>query len=321
LASSVLGAGCLSLVPQAALAQGQFPEKPIRFVVPQAPGSATDVIARMLANEASVILKQNIIIENRPGAAFTIGLNAVAKAPPDGYTIGMGMIGALALSPNLLPTLPYNIERDFQPVALISRGHLLLAVSPKSSFRSVKDLIAEAKKSPGKLSNASSANGSPGHVSGELFKFMTGTEIVHVPYRGGAAATTDLIAGRVDFMFESLNSIAPHAKSGAVRALAVSGARRSPAFPDVPTVAEAGVAGYDAPTWTGVIAPANIPPAVLARLNDAINKAIRTPAFIERFGKIGDEPAGGPPEEFAAMIRKESGKWAEVIKRAGIKIK
>jgi tripartite-type tricarboxylate transporter receptor subunit TctC len=220
----------------------------------------------------------------------------------------------------MLAKIPYDILRDFQPIAQLTRGHLLLAVSPKSNIQSVKDLIAEAKKTPGKLTNASSANGSPGHVGGELFKVMTGTKIVHVPYRGGAAAMNDLIAGHVDFMFESLNSIAPHARSGAVRGLAVSGARRSPMFKNLPTVAEAGVPGYDAPTWSGVVGPAGIPRAIVMKLNDALNRALVSPALVERFGKIGDEPAGGLPEAFGETMRVELAKWADVVKRSGAKL-
>jgi tripartite-type tricarboxylate transporter receptor subunit TctC len=181
----------------------------------------------------------------------------------------------------------------------------------------VRDVIDYAKKNPGKLTNASSASGSPGHVAAELFKVMTGTKIVHVPYRGGAAATNDLIAGHVDLMFESLNSIAPHAKSGEVRALAVSGARRSPAFPELPTVAEAGVPGYDAPTWSGVVGPAGMPRDIVMKLNAAANRAIASPAFVQRFGAIGDEPAGGTPEEYGELIGHELAKWADVIKRSG----
>ncbi|MFL5099963.1 MAG: Bug family tripartite tricarboxylate transporter substrate binding protein, partial [Xanthobacteraceae bacterium] len=177
-----------------------------------------------------------------------------------------------------------------------------------------------AKKNPGKLSNASSSNGSPGHVGGELFKFMSGTEIVHIPYRGGAAAINDLIAGRVQLMFESLNSIAPHARSGTVRALAVTGEQRSSGFPDLPTVAEAGVPGYAAPTWSGVIGPAGIPRPIVDKLNAAINRAIASPAFRQRFAAIGDEPAGGTPEEFAQTIAKDSAKWAEVVARSGAKL-
>jgi tripartite-type tricarboxylate transporter receptor subunit TctC len=311
---------CMVTLVLGAQAQGQFPSKPIRLIVPQAPGSATDTIARLLAAEMTKVLNQNIVIENKPGAAFTIGLDLVAKAAPDGYTIGIGPVGALAISPNMVERLPYDLSRDFQPIALISRGHLLLAVAPTSDVRSVKELVDKAKKNPGKLTNASSANGSPGHVGGELFKHMTGTEIVHVPYRGGAAAINDLIAGRVDFMFESLNSISPHARTGNVRALAVSGDRRSPAFPDLPTVAQAGVTGYSAPTWSGVIGPAKLPPDVLAKLNDAVNRAVSTPAFKERFGQIGDEPAGGTPDEFATMMRVERAKWADVVKRSGARM-
>jgi tripartite-type tricarboxylate transporter receptor subunit TctC len=317
---ATLAACAAWMLPTAALPQGGFPERPIRLVVPQAPGSATDLLARSVAAEVEIFLNQKIIIENKPGAAFTIGLDIVAKAAPDGYTLGMGPVGALAISPNMVAKMPYDVLRDFQPIAQLTRGHLLLAVSPKSDIRSVKDLIAEAKKNPGKLTNASSANGSPGHVGGELFKVMTGTNIVHVPYRGGAAAMNDLIAGHVQLMFESLNSIAPHARTGAVRGLAVSGARRSPMFKDLPTIAEAGVPGYDAPTWSGIVGPAKIPRAVVMRLNEAINKALASPAFINRFGKIGDEPAGGLPEDYGETIRVELAKWADVIKRSGAKL-
>jgi len=318
IAASVLIAIAALTLPASALAQAQYPDKPIRLIVPQAPGSATDTVARILAAELGPQLGQTVIVENKPGGALTIGIDIVAKSAPDGYTLGVGPIGALAITRHMVAKLPYNIERDLTPIALIARGHLLLAVSPKSNIQSVKALIAEAKANPGKLTNASSSNGSPGHVGGELFKFMTGTEIVHVPYRGGAAAINDLIAGRVEFMFESLNSISPHAKSGTVRALAVSGDRRSPGFPDLPTVAEAGVPGYSAPTWSGVIGPAGLPRPIVEKLNAAINRAIKTEAFVARFGSIGDEPAGGTPEEFAATIARDSAKWGDVVKRAAV---
>jgi tripartite-type tricarboxylate transporter receptor subunit TctC len=213
-----------------------------------------------------------------------------------------------------------DIERDFQPIAQVTTGHLLLAVAPALPIRSVADLIEHAKKNPGKLSNASSGSGSPGHVSGELFKFMSGTEIVHVPYKGGTAAITDLIAGRVDLMFESLTSIAPHARQQAIRALAVSGAKRSAGFPELPTIAEAGVPGYEAPIWFGVAAPAGTPRPIVDKLNGAINRAIRTEFFKARYEQIGDEPAGGTPEEFATLIKQESAKWADVVKRSGAKL-
>jgi tripartite-type tricarboxylate transporter receptor subunit TctC len=315
-----LGLVLFVLVSMAGAASGaEYPDHPIRFIVPQAAGSATDTVARILGAELGKELGQPIVVDDRPGGALTIGLDLVAKSPPDGYTIGMGPIGALAINRHMVAKLPYDIERDFQPVALVARGHLLLAVSPKLPVTSVKELVDYAKKNPGKLSNASSSSGSPGHVGGELFKFMTGTEIVHIPYRGGSAAVTDLIAGHVDVMFESLQSIAPFARDGTVRALGVSGARRSPAFPDLPTIGEA-VPGYLAPTWTGVIAPAGLPRPIVDKLNAAINKVLKTEAFREKFAKIGDEPGGGTPEDFAETIRTDSAKWADVIKRSGAKL-
>jgi tripartite-type tricarboxylate transporter receptor subunit TctC len=303
-----------------AASAADYPDHPIRFIVPQAAGSATDTVARVLGAELGKELGQPIIVDDRPGGALTLGLDLVAKSPPDGYTIGMGPIGALAITRHMVAKLPYDIERDFQPIALVARGHLLLAVSPNLPVTSVKELIAYAKANPGKLTNASSSNGSPGHVGGELFKFMTGTNIVHVPYRGGALAINDLIAGHVDLMFESLQSIAVFARAGKVRALGVSGATRSPAFPDMPTIAEAGVPGYLAPTWTGVIAPADVPRPIVDKLNAAINKALNSEAFKEKFAKIGDELGGGTPEEFAATIKTDSAKWADVIKRSGAKL-
>lgn len=297
-----------------------YPDHPIHFIVPQAAGSATDTVARVLAAELSKQLGQPVIVDDRPGGALTIGLDLVAKSPPDGYTIGMGPIGALAITRHMVAKLPYNIERDFQPIALVARGHLLLAVSPKLPIYSVKELVDYARKNPGKLTNASSSNGSPGHVGGELFKYMTGTEIVHVPYRGGAPAITDLIAGHVDVMFESLQSIAPFARDGKVRALGVSGATRSPAFPELPTIAEAGVPGYLAPTWTGVIAPSGVPRPIVDKLNSAINRALTSESFKEKFAKIGDEPAGGTPEEFTAIIKADSAKWGEVVQRSGARL-
>ena len=317
--SSRFLAACLAL----ALATGaaaQFPERAVKLVVPQAPGSATDTVARMLAPELSKALGQPVVVENRPGGALTIGIDAVAKAAPDGYTIGMGPIGAMAITRHMVSRLPYDIERDLQPIALVVRGHLLLAVSPSLPVHSVRELIDYARKNPGKLMNASSSNGSPGHVGGELFKYLTGTDIVHVPYKGGAMAINDLIAGHVEVMFDSLNSISTFARSGKVRALAVSGATRSAGFPLLPTIAEAGVPGYEAATWTGVIGPAGMPRAVVLRLNAAINKAIAGPTFLARFAQIGDEPAGGTPEDFAETIRRDSAKWEEVVKRSGAKI-
>jgi tripartite-type tricarboxylate transporter receptor subunit TctC len=304
----------------AGIARAEYPDRPIRMIVPQAAGSATDTLARVLAAALSDELHQQVVVDDRPGGALTLGLDLTAKAPPDGYTLCMAPIGALAITRHLVVPLPYNIERDLQPIALVARGQFLLAVSPTTPFHSVAELIDYAKQNPGKLLNASSSNGSPGHVGGELFKYMTGTDIVHVPYKGGAPAINDLMAGRVQLMFESLNSITPFARSGAVRALAVSGDHRSPAFPDLPTIAEAGVAGYSAPTWAGVITPMGVPRPIVDQLNAAINRALRSEGMRQFYANVGDEPAGGTPEEFAALIAADSQKWGEVIKRAGIRL-
>jgi tripartite-type tricarboxylate transporter receptor subunit TctC len=288
--------------------------------VPQAAGSATDNIARIVAPALAKELGQPVVVDNRPGGALTIGIDAVAKAAPDGYTIGQGPVGALAITRHMVAKLPYDIERDLQPVALVTTGYMLLAVSAKSPFQNVKDLIEYARKNPGKLSNASSSNGSPGHVSGELFKYMTGTDIVHIPYKGGAPAIADLISGQVELMFESTNSIAPHVKAGRVRALAVTGERRSTSLPEVPTLIEAGVPGYEVNAWSGIITTAGVPRPVLDRLNAAVNRAIQQPDTKERLRTLGSEGGGGTSEQFAALIRRDSAKWAEVVRRSGARI-
>jgi tripartite-type tricarboxylate transporter receptor subunit TctC len=300
--------------------RAEYPDHPLRLVVPQAAGSATDNFARLLSPSLSKQLGQPVVVDNRPGGALTVGIDAVAKAPADGYTIGLGPVGALAITRHMVEKLPYDIERDLQPVALVQIGYMMLAVSPKIPIHTVSELIAYAKANPGKLFNASSSNGSPGHVSGELFKFMTGTQITHVPYKGGAAAIADLIAGNVHLMFESTNSISPYVKNGRVRGLAVSGAKRSAAFPGLPTIAEAGVPGYEVTVWSGIIAPAGLPRPILERLNKATNAALESPEAKEKIAVLGSEGGGGTPEEFAELIRRDSAKWADVIKRSGAKI-
>jgi tripartite-type tricarboxylate transporter receptor subunit TctC len=310
----------VALSAWATFAAAEFPERPVRLVVPQAAGSATDNIARLVAPEMAKFLGQPVVVDNRPGGALTIGIDAVAKAAPDGYTIGQGPVGALAITRHMVAKLPYDIERDLQPVALVTTGYMLLAVSPKTDFQSVQQLIDFARKNPGKLSNASSSNGSPGHVSGELFKSMTGTDIVHIPYKGGAAAIADLISGQVQLMFESTNSIAPHVKAGRVRPLAVTGARRAIALPEVPTLAESGVPGYEVNAWSGIITTAGVPRPVLDKLNAAVNRAILEPKTRDLLYALGSEGGGGTPEEFAELIRRDSAKWAEVVRRSGAKI-
>jgi len=303
-----------------AAAQQSYPVRPIRMIVPQAPGSASDTVARIIGAELTTRLKQQVVVDNRPGGALLLGLELTSKAPPDGYTIGYAMIGALAISPNVVRKPPLDVLKDLQPVAQTTTGQMLLAAGPASPFRGVPDVIAYAKQNPDKLNYASSGNGTPGHVGFELFKSMTGTAIVHVPYKGGAAGIADLMAGRVQLMLESTNSITPYAKAGRVRGLAVSGPKRSDALPTIPTMSEAGVPGYQATTWTGIVAPAGMPRAILRRLNAELNDMIASPSFREKVTAIGSEPMGGTPEQFAAFIRAEHAKWADVIKRAGAKI-
>ena len=309
----------IATVASDVLAQS-YPARPIRLIVPQAPGSASDNIARIVAVELSQQIGQQIVVDNRPGGGFAIGMGLTAQATPDGYTLGYAPIGALAISPNMFRKTPYNVLKDFQPVALIATNQMLLAASPKHPFKTIREVVDFANQNPGKLLNASSASGSPGHVGFELFKLMAGVQITHVPYKGGAAAILDLISGQVHLMMESLNSITPHAKAGRVRGLGVTGKVRSPAVPDIPTIAEAGVPGYEATTWNGIVAPAGLPKAILTTLNREINKTLASPSLKERFAAIGAEPSARTPEQFAELIRTEHAKWGDVVRRSGAKI-
>lgn len=313
---------CVPAIAQAAsTSSGQdYPSRPIRMIVPQASGSASDTVARIIAAELTSRLKQQVIVDNRPGGALQLGLEITAKSPPDGYTISYAMIGALAISPNMLQKPPIDVQKDLAPISQTTTGQMMLAVSPTTPFKSVRDIITYAKQNPNKLNYASSGNGTPGHVGFELFKTMTGTQAVHVPYKGGAAAITELIAGQVQIMLESTNSITPHARGGRVRGLAVSGPKRAEALPELPTIAEAGVPGYEATTWTGVVGPAAMPRAIILRLNADLNRMVASPGYKEKVTLIGSEPMGGTPEQFAQYIRSEYAKWGDIVKRAGARI-
>ncbi len=319
-ACCALAAACIACMPALAADLSKYPERPIRLIVPQAPGSSSDTIARIVATELTKQIGQQVVVDNRPGGALLIGMELTARSVPDGYTIGYAPIGALVISPNLVPKVPFDIRKDFAPIAQTANGHMLLASSQSGPFRTVRDVIEYARQNPGKLSNASSGNGTPGHVGFELFKAMTGTQIVHIPYKGGAAGITDLISGQVQLMMEGMNSITPHAKAGRVRSLAVSGARRSDALPDVPTISESGVPGYAASTWNGIVGPAGMPNAIITKLNVEINKALNSSVVRERFAAIGAEPAPVSPEQFAAFIAREDVKWRDVVKRSGAKV-
>jgi tripartite-type tricarboxylate transporter receptor subunit TctC len=307
----------LGLVPAA---QAAYPEKPIRFVLPSAAGGSVDVLMRILAQQLSVQMGVPLVVENKPGASFVLGTMDIVRAPPDGYTIGYGNIVSLAVNRTLLSKLPYDVEKDLTLVSNCVQVFNMLAVNNDLPVRSVAELIAYAKKNPGKLTNGSSGNGTTGHLGGELFKSMAGVEIVHVPYKGSPQAINDLIAGNIQVMFDNVPSIGPHVKSGRVRGLGVSAPKRAGSFPDVPTIAEAGVPGYETNSWGGVIGPAKLPAEIVSRLNAEVRKALATPAVIERYKQLDTEPDGGTPEQFMDLVRRETPKWGEVIKRSGAKI-
>jgi len=304
----------------AAPAQAAYPEKPIRFVVPSAPGGSVDVLMRILTQQLSAQMGVAFVVENKPGASFVPGTMDIVKAAPDGYMLGYGNIVSLAVNRTLLPALPYDVEKDLTLVSNCVRVFNMLAVNNGLPVRTVAELIDYAKKNPGKLSNGSSGNGTTGHLGGELFKAMTGTEMVHVPYKGSAQAINDLISGNIEVMFDNVPSIGPHVKSGRVRGLGVSAPKRAAQFPDLPTIAAAGVPGYETNSWGGVIGPARLSREVISRLHAEIRKALAAPAVAERYRQLDAEPDGGGPEEFLELVRRETPKWAEVIRRSGAKV-
>lgn len=296
-----------------------WPERPLRYVMGSAAGGGPDIAARIVMAQLGRQLGQQIVVENRPGASGTIGTEVIARATPDGYTIGHGNIQTMAITRSVLPRLPYNIDRDLQPVVHMYGTPNLLAVTLSLPAHSVKDLIAHAKANPDQLSFASTGSGSSIHVGMELFKLMTGTKMLHVPYKAAVTAITDLTAGRVQLMADNINSIGPHVKANRVRGLAVTSAKRVPAFSELPTIAEAGVPGFDVAAWAGVIVPAGVPKAVVMRLNAEVNKALAAPGVADKLPVLGLQIAGGTPEQFAAHIRKEAARWADVVKRSGAK--
>jgi len=291
----------------------------VRFIHGYVPGGSADITARLIGQWLSDRLGQPFIVESRPGAGSNIGTEAVVRANPDGYTILL-VAPANAINATLYERLPYNFIQDIAPVAGLIRFPNVMEVNPSVPATTVPEFIAYAKANPGRINMASSGNGSTIHMSGELFKMMTGITMVHVPYRGAAPALTDMIGGQVQVMFDNAPNVMPQVKAGRLRALGQSGPTRSPIAADLPTVAEAGVPGYSAPTWSGLIGPAGLPKPIVDKLNAAVNRAIKTEAFVARFGTIGDEPAGGSPEEFAQNIARDSAKWKDVVDRSGAKL-
>jgi len=300
-------------------AMALYPERPVRIVVPFAPGGGTDVVARTLAQEMARDLGAAVVIENKPGAGTIIGTQAVATSIPDGYTLLMGTFSH-AVNPSLNANLPYDPHRDFAPVALVARSFNVVVVNPGSSIRSIADLIAAAKASPGKLSYGTFGIGTSAHLTGELFKDMAKVDLTMVPYKGAAPAITDLIGGQIDVMFTTVASAAALVESGQLRAIAVTSAERSPAFAQLPTVAEAGVPGYTAESWYGLFAPARTPADIISRLNKSAASAVRSEAFKKLSANEGLVMIARPPEELDRYVRSEEERWRAVIRDAGIKV-
>ena len=297
-----------------------FPEKPIRFVVGFTPGGPSDILARALGQKLGERWSQQVVIENRPGAGGNVAAEAVAKSAPDGYTWLLGNNSILATNQSLYRSLGYDPVKDFAPVSLVAVQPNILVVNPQVPARSVTELITLAKKNPGKLNYASSGSGAAAHLAGELFKTMTGVDMVHVPYKGAQPALTDVIAGQVQLMFATSASVIPFIQAGRLRALAVTTARRSASVPDLPTVAEAGVPGFEAITWHGVVVPAATPAPLVERLNRDIVSALAQPDLRERLAALGAEVRAGTPREFADYIASEIPKWSKVVRESGARI-
>ncbi|MCE9660124.1 MAG: tripartite tricarboxylate transporter substrate binding protein [Burkholderiales bacterium] len=323
-----LTALALCLLAPLGFAQGSasgWPTKPVRIVVPFAPGGTTDILARALAPELGKAFGQSFIVENKPGAGGNTGADLVAKSPADGYTLLMGTVGTQSINPALYPKMPYDAVKDFAPITLFAGVPNVLVMNPAKAaaykITDVKSLIAYAKANPGKLNMASSGNGTSIHLSGELFKTMSGTYMVHFPYRGSGPALLDLIGGTMDLMFDNLPSALPQIKAGKLVALAVTSGERSAALPEVPTVAEAGpIKGYEASSWFGLLAPAGTPAELVNRLQQETAKALATPALKERLVSQGAIPGGSTPAQFTQFIAAEAKKWAQVVKASGAKV-
>ncbi len=301
-------------------AAAAYPDKPIRMIVPSAPGGAPDVLMRTLCDQLSRQMGVAFIIDNKPGASYVIGTMDVVKAPPDGYTLAYGNIVSLATNRGLLPNVPYDVDKDLTLISKAFSVVNMMIVNNNLPARNVQELIAYAKKNPGKIAFGSGGNGTTDHLGVELFKSMTGTHLLHVPYKATTAALTDLQAGNLQLMMSNTPIAGPAAQSGRVRALAVSGKTRSPSYPDVPTLDESGVKGFEVISWGGVMGPANMPRDVVMHLNAEIRKALASPAVQERFKAVGAEADPSTPEEFRELSRRETVKWAQVIKFSGAKV-
>ena len=317
---SIALAAVAAIVPISAQAQAWPGKQPIKFVVPYPPGGASDVTARVLAVKLSESLGQSVVVENRPGANGILALDLVAKSPPDGYTILMANLGPNAINPGVYHKLPYDSIKGFTPITLTSLVPLVVLIAPTLPVKSMPELIAYAKANPGKLTYASAGNGSANHLAGEMMQTMTGMKMVHVPYKGDSPAVADVSGGMVSMMFPTVVAGIPHVKSGRLRALAVTSAKRSSSMPDVPTLSEAGIPGFEAVSWGGVMGPGGLPPEIVTRLNSEIVRILKMPDVAEKLSSLGAEIVGSTPEEFGIYLKAEIAKWGKVAHDNNIKL-
>jgi tripartite-type tricarboxylate transporter receptor subunit TctC len=309
----------LAMAFATAAAAQNFPSKPVRVVITYPPGGSTDVVGRALAAKLTEVLGQQVVVDNRGGAGGIIGSDIVAHATPDGYTVLLGTSAGMSINPLLHKKLPYDVQRDFAPVSLVVINPQALVAHPALPANTVQELIKLARAKPGQINYASPGVGSPNHMGMELLKSMTGINVVHVPYKGGGPAMTELLAGQVQLLFNSIPSVLPQVKAGRLKALAVGSARRSPAMPDVPTVAESGVPGYEYATWYGLFTPAGTPRAVIAQLNKAVAAALKNPELAQSLAAQGSEPNPTTPDELARFVKSEHDRWSRVVKAAHMK--
>ena len=317
---AALAASLAAALAPVAFAQPAYPTKPIRIVVPFPPGGTTDILARAAAQKMTEAWKEKAVVDNRPGAGGNIGAELVAKAPADGYTLLMGTVGTHAINASLYAKMPYDHVKDFAPVILVAAVPNVLVVHPSVPATTVAELIAYAKANPGKLNFASSGSGTSIHLAGELFKVMAGVQMTHVPYKGSAPAIADLLGGQVQLMFDNLPSALPQIRAGKLRALAVTSSQRAAALPDVPTIAESGLPGYEASSWFGLLAPAGTPADIVAKINGEVARWLASPEAKEKLLAQGANAAGGTPEDFVRHIAAETAKWQKVVKESGAKV-
>lgn len=302
------------------LAQADYPNKPIRVIVPFPPGGGTDVYARLIANKLTERLKWVVVVDNKPGAGGNIGVDAAAKSAPDGYTIVIGQTSNLAINPTLYKKLPYDPLKDLTPIVLVADSAMALAVPAQSPYKGLKDLVSAAKQKPGDVTFGFSGNGTVAHLTGVMFQSASGTKFQHVPYKGAAQALTDLMGGSIESYMSSATTLVGHVKGGKLRALAVSGKKRLESMPDVPTIEESGYPQFDAVSWFGLLAPAGTPEAIVTRINTEVNKVLALPEVKEKIAAEGGGPIGGTPQEFARFLAAELPRWAKLVKESGAAI-